>query len=100
MPGMAKRRTRFSGFFLGQQSLFLGMEAQHVMMLRLAKLAKGGAASGPEAARMVTEKLAAAQAAGGIMLRHGLAGRPDLAAGKIMRLYRGKVRANRRRLQK
>ncbi len=80
--------------------MLLGMEAQKVVMLRLAKLAKGGAGSGPEAMKMVSEKLAAAQAAGRIMLQHGLTGRPDLAASKILRLYRGKVRANRRRLQK
>ncbi len=99
MPVMVKRR-RVSGLFFGQQSMLLGMEAQHVIMLRLAKLARGGPGSGPEAVKMVTEKLATAQSAGGIMLQHGLTGRPDLAAGKIMRLYRGKVRANRRRLQK
>jgi hypothetical protein len=68
-------------------------EAQRVMGLRLAKLARGGAAADNESRLMVTEKLmAAAEAA------------RALAVGKsphsVVRRYRTIMRANAKRLNR
>ena len=69
----------------------LAAEAQHVMWLRLARLAAGGSKASAEARRMVSEKVAvAAQAGIGVMLGD--------SPGRVVKRYRGKVRANRRRL--
>ncbi len=72
-------------------TMMLGFEAQQVIWLRTLRLAAGGKSGECEARRMVTEKvIAGAQAAGSI------------AAGaspeSVVRGYRKKVRANKRRL--
>jgi hypothetical protein len=78
----------------------LAIEAQQVIALRLAKMALGGPAAQREARLMVSEKVAA-MAKGGQMMAMGAAGaKKDLNVGKVVRMYRGKVRANRRRLSK
>jgi hypothetical protein len=69
------------------------VEAQQVMWLRGLKLAAGGTAANREAARMVAEKVEAGFEVAG---RLALGASPD----EISRLYRRKVRANRRRLSK
>ena len=68
-----------------------GMEAQHVMALRLAKLAKGGPAAEREAHKMVTEKIAAHTEAALALAAGG-------SPASIVRRYRSIVRANNRRL--
>jgi hypothetical protein len=68
-------------------------EAQQVIWLRGMKFAAGGAAANREAARMVTEKVEAGLEAAGRLV---LGASPD----EISRLYRRKVRANRRRLSR
>jgi hypothetical protein len=77
---------------LSAQLAFANLEAQHVIALRVAKLAKGGPAAQREARRMVVEKIAASAEA-------GLA----LAAGKspqsVVRRYRTIMRANTKRLR-
>lgn len=71
----------------------LGMEAQRVIWLRMVKLAAGGPKAKREAQRMVWEKMfAGANAAAQMAL--------GANADKIVRGYRKKVRANRRRLSK
>ncbi|BCH22444.1 MULTISPECIES: hypothetical protein [unclassified Mesorhizobium] len=74
-------------------TMMLGLEAQQVIWLRALHLARGGKAGEREARRMVTEKvIAATQAAGAIAAGAG---------GKdVVRGYRRKVRANRRRLSR
>lgn len=71
----------------------LGVEAQQVVWLRAMRIAAGGKAGEREAIRMVAEK---ATAAGEAAL--------SLAAGQsmegVVRGYRRKVRANRRRLSR
>jgi len=71
----------------------LGVEAQQVIWLRSMKIAMGGRAGEREARRMVAEKVAAAGEAGF-----------QLAAGRSMNAvvkgYRKKVHANRRRLSR
>ncbi|HEY2007627.1 MAG TPA: hypothetical protein VGH23_01465 [Rhizomicrobium sp.] len=76
---------------LSSDVMLANFEAQHVIGLRLAKLARGGVAAEVESRRMVTEKLAAAAEAA-----------TALAMGKspnaIVRRYRTIIRANKRRL--
>lgn len=69
----------------------LAAEAQQVMWLRCMRLAAGGAAASAEGRRMVSEKVAVAvPAAAGILMGD--------SAVKVVKRYRKKVRANRRRL--
>jgi hypothetical protein len=71
----------------------LAAESQQVMWLRFMRLAAGGPTASGEARRMVSEKLAvAAPAAAGVLMGD--------AATKVVKRYRTKVRANRRRLSK
>jgi len=71
----------------------LAVESQQVMWLRYLRLAAGGPNASAEAQRMVTEKFAvAAPAAAGLLMGD--------SAVKVVRRYRGKVRANKRRLSK
>ena len=76
------------------------LEAQQVMALRGAKIWVQSRDAGPEIARMILEKVETAwkaQIAAFELLR---AGRSDLIPQKTVARYRGKVRANRRRLAK
>ena len=77
----------------------LGLEAQHVIALRLAKIGAGGAAAATESHRMVAEKVAAAAAAqhaaaSALARGKSLEDATTLAMAPIART----VRANRRRL--
>ena len=85
---------------LGWDAIALGTEAASVIALRSMKIAAGGPAAQAEASLMVSEKLEAAQALGGMAMTGalGFTG-PDVAA-KTLAHYRRKVRANRRRLSK
>ena len=68
-------------------------ESQQVMWLRYLRLAGGGTVAAAEARRMVSEKVAVATLAGaGVMMGD--------APGRVVKRYRKKVRANRRRLAK
>ena len=69
----------------------LAAESQHVMWLRMVKLAAGGTNAGDEARLMVSEKMfAAADAAGRLLLGD--------TPHRVVSGYRRKVRANARRL--
>jgi hypothetical protein len=76
---------------LSSEVMLANFEAQRVISLRLAKLARGGQAAEKESRRMVTEKLTA-----------GTAAAAALATGKsphsVVRRYRTIMRANKRRL--
>lgn len=78
---------------LGFDTVRLGMEAQTVVALRLAKLSLGGAAAQIEAQRMVTEKVEAAAEAAMTLAAGG-------TAERVVRDYRRKVRANAVRLSR
>lgn len=71
----------------------LAAESQQVMWLRCLRLADGGTAAAAEARRMVSEKVAVATVAGAGVLMGD-------APGRVVKRYRKKVRANRRRLSK
>jgi hypothetical protein len=88
-------------FSLISKTMWLGVEAQSVIALRMMRLAAGGAAAQNEARRMITDKVAAgleAQAA----VASGIArGRKDtIVAGKVLRVVKKRVRANKRRLSR
>jgi hypothetical protein len=77
---------------LSSDLAFAGMDAQRVIGLRLAKLAKGGPAAQRESRRMVVEKIAASTEAFAALA----SGRsPD----SILRRYRTIMRANEKRLR-
>lgn len=89
---MTRRRTGFWG------PAMLAIEAQQVMALRLAKLALGGDPGHLEARLMLSEKVAAAMDATGIVSAAMLRGERDGGAEEVVRMLRRKVRANRKRL--
>jgi hypothetical protein len=77
----------------------LGLEAQHVIALRIAKITSGHRESSAEVKRMIAEKppaFAKAQTEMTIALSQGI--KEHLAARKAMRILTKTVRANRRRL--
>jgi hypothetical protein len=75
-----------------------GLEAQQVIALRLAKLARGGASATAEANRMVGEKMAAAVEAQRAAATAMLTGKAAQIPARTVALYRRKMRANRKRL--
>jgi hypothetical protein len=78
---------------LSSDLILANFQAQRVIGLRLAKLAKGGPAAEVESRRMVAEKVTAATEAA-----------TSLASGKsahsVVRRYRTIMRANERRLSR
>ncbi len=78
---------------LATETSLLALESQQVIGLRLMKIALGGAGASHEAQRMVTEKVAAF---GEATLEVATGGTPHA----VVKGYRKKVRANRRRLAK
>lgn len=93
---MARKKDDWPSTLLNAWAL--GMEASTVIGLRTMVLAGGGAKAQAEAMRMTTEKMAAAADIGLKFWTGGLPQAPEGAAGAIVRHYRAKVRANRRRL--
>jgi hypothetical protein len=77
-----------------------GIEANMVIAMRLAKIARGGAAADAEASRMVTEKILAGISAQHQVVKSFMSGRGRHAQSKATQLYRRRVRANLRRLAK
>jgi hypothetical protein len=89
-------RRRASSVAAGRalfDSMKLAIEAQRVVNLRLAAMARGDAQALIEAQRMVAEKLAASTEAAR-MLARGASNRA------LISFYRAKVKANTRRLSK
>jgi hypothetical protein len=77
----------------------VGVEAQQVVALRLAKLARGGASATNEATRMGFEKIVTAAEAQRAAAAALLTGKAAQIPARTVALYRRKVRANRRRLR-
>lgn len=88
----------FSWFATGMELFRLGMDMQVVIAERLTRLARGDAAAGVEAVRMVTEKTLALGEVNARLMAAAAAGRLDGVGPEIVALYGRKVRANRRRL--
>jgi hypothetical protein len=78
-------------FKLAAESVQLGLEAQQVIGLRLMTIAGGGPKAQTEAVRMITEKVTAAAEALQTWSTGG-------SGRRIVRRYRTRVRANKRRL--
>lgn len=97
---MARAKTLNPWAFTGlaMQSAMLAFEANQVITLRLARLAMGAVPARTEVPLMVSEKMKAAAVAGQMVMASAMGGKPDLGAGKVVRHYRRKVRANKRRL--
>jgi len=83
---------------MAMQSAKLAIESQQVIAMRLTKMALGGPDVQREAELMVSEKMEAMQQGAKILMMGTLGGKHDMGAGQVMRHYRTKVRANRRRL--
>ena len=71
--------------------MMLGIESQQVIYLRLAKIAAGGPQAALEAQLMVSEKIHQGVSAGTRLLF-------GATPNSVVRSYRRKVRANRKRL--
>jgi hypothetical protein len=98
---LSAMRTWNAWFALSSEAALLGLEAQHVIGLRLMRLAAGGALAESEAGRMVAEKVEAlgeAQAAAAIAAMKG--GNSNQVAKKALGVYKKRIRSNRRRLSK
>lgn len=78
-------------FALTADGMRLGMEAQHVIGLRLMRIAAGGTLAQTEVTRMITEKTDAFAEAAMTLANGG-------SAHKVIRRYRSHVKANKRRL--
>ena len=85
---------------LTMNTMRLGVEAQSVIGLRLAKAAWGGTDAQDEARLMIAEKAQAAIDAQLVMARSVMMGQPHLGAARAVALYRRRVKANQRRLSR
>ena len=86
---------------LAMQVAVTGLEAQSVMALRFMRLASGGARARSEARRMVSEKVMALGEAQRAATRAAIKGdKGHRVATKVHRVYKRRVRKNRRRLSK
>jgi hypothetical protein len=81
-----------------QRVYSLAFEASAVIMLRMLRLAWGGAASQVEMRRMFNEKIVAAFELNTRAMTGSLGQSAEDIAAKTLSHYRRKVRANRRRL--
>jgi hypothetical protein len=83
---------------MAMDSTMLAIESQQVIAMRLTKFAIGGPGVGREAQLMVSEKMESLAQAGQMMVMAALGGQQDLGAGRVVKHYRRKVRANVKRL--
>jgi hypothetical protein len=83
---------------LSSDTLHLGREALSLIGLRLFKMATGGVSAVSEALRMVPEKIMALVDTQILIATSILSGRPDLALGRVVALYRERVSDNEQRL--
>ena len=83
---------------LSCEALRLGCEEYSLIGLRLFKMATGGVPALPEALRMVPEKITALIDAQILIAASIMSGRPDLALGRVVALYRERVSDNEQRL--
>ena len=83
---------------LSLDTLRLGCEAYSLIGLRFFKMATGGVPALPEALRMAPEKITALMDAQILIAASVLSGRPDLALGRVVALYRERVSDNEQRL--
>jgi hypothetical protein len=88
-------------FSLVFKTVQLGLESQSVIALRMMRLAAGGAAAPAEARRMMTERVAAGIEAHAVAASSVASGHKNtVVAGKVLRVMKKRVRANKRRLSR
>jgi len=86
-------------FAIARDAARLTVEAQSVVALRMARLARGGKRGRSEAQRMVVEKAVALGEANAAAARSLLSGAsPSAIADKALKVYGRRVSRNRRRL--
>jgi hypothetical protein len=86
---------------LSLKTIQMGFEAQNVIALRMLRLAAGGARMEAEATRMITEKAATAAEAQAVAAIAAMTGDPQhVVAGKTLKVFKKRVRANKRRLSR
>lgn len=95
---MTKKRPNWPRLLA--DSMALGLNANLVIAMRLAKLAWGGPAAETESRRMVEEKIRAAQEANISAAQAVLTGKPHLAPKRALSVYQRRVRKNLCRLSK
>ena len=100
MRRRARRKAAANPFTLGLDAWLLGAEAMGVIAQRSAVIALGGAKAQLEAERMVAEKVEAAWMLGVACATGGLGVRPETVAGRTLKHYGKRVRANGRRLSR
>lgn len=83
----------FSWMTYSFDTAMLGFDSQRVIGMRMARLGGGGPGASVEAALMLNEKIAAAMEAAMTLATGG-------SPHKVLRGYRGKVKANIRRLSR
>ena len=84
---------------LSLKAVQMGVEAQSLIALRMLRLATGGTRMEAEAARMVTQKVAATAKAQAVAAPSALSGRsPHVVASKPRGVVKKRVRANKRRV--
>jgi hypothetical protein len=83
------------------KTMELGFEAQGVIALRMMRFAAGGARGQSEARRMIVEKVTAGVEAQTVAASALASGQKDtVVAGKVLRVLKRRVRANKRRLSR
>jgi hypothetical protein len=88
-------------FSVTLKTIQLGFEAQNVIALRMMRLAAGGATAQTEARRMIADKMAAGIEVQSVAVSSVTSGQKDtVVAGKILRVLKKRVRANKRRLSR
>jgi hypothetical protein len=88
-------------FSLALKTIQLGYEAQSVIALRMMRFAAGGATAQTEARRMIADKVAAGIEAQVVAASSVASGHRDtVVAGKVLRVLKKRVRANKRRLSR
>lgn len=96
---MSTRNTAYADWaMLGYQTWLLGVEASIVVATRLNAFAWQTPGADKEAARMVSEKIAAITELQIRYLTGGMGSTPLAASQRTVQHYRRKVAANRRRL--
>lgn len=82
----------------GYDAWMLGLQSATVMGLRAAKIASGGDVDGSETRLMIAEKMQSAFELQMAMMTGGLGTTPLSGSKAVLRHYKRKVAANRRRL--
>lgn len=95
---MKKRKAPWASIV--SNAIKLSVTAQTVIALRMARLAKGGAAARRESKRMVDEKIKAAFDANADAARSIASGKASQVPARTVALYRKRVQANLRRLRR